>query len=69
MRQFVFALLFVVLPVSLAAQTVTVNVPSDQGSGGNLNTAIADVISADPTGAQLSNTVFKLEANGYYILT
>ena len=29
MRQFVFALLFVVLPVSLAAQTVTVNVPSD----------------------------------------
>jgi hypothetical protein len=69
MRQFVFALLFVVLPVSLAAQTVTVNVPSDQGSGGNLNTAIANVISADPTGAQLSNTVFKLEANGYYILT
>jgi hypothetical protein len=34
-----------------------------------LNNAISKVINADPTGKQLSNTVFKLEANGYYILT
>jgi Secretion system C-terminal sorting domain len=69
MRQFVLTLLCAVLPISLFAQTDTVDVPSDQGSGGNLNTAIANVITADPTGAQLSNTVFKLEANGFYILT
>ena len=52
-----------------AVGTDTVYVPSDAGSGGNLNNAITNVINADPTGAQLSNTVFKLEPYGYYILT
>ncbi len=69
MKPFVLVLLLGILPVSLAAQTDTVNVPSDAGSGGNLNTAISNVITADPTGAQLSNTVFKLDAGGLYILT
>jgi hypothetical protein len=71
MKHFVWLLLFaaMMIPVSLFAQTDTVNVPSDAGSGGNLNSAIATVIQADPTGAQLSNTVFKLEPFGYYILT
>ena len=57
--------------VSLFAQTNTVNVVSDltTSTEGNLNNAINQVITADPTGAQLSNTVFQLEANGYYILT
>ena len=69
MKQFVFVLLCAVLPISLFAQTDTVDVPSDAGSGGNLNTAIANVITADPTGAALSNTVFRLQPYGYYILT
>ncbi|HTX19009.1 MAG TPA: T9SS type A sorting domain-containing protein [Bacteroidota bacterium] len=69
MKPFVLALLCLLLPVILVAQTDTVNVPSDQGAGGNLNTAIANVITADPTGAKFSNTVFKLEAGGFYILT
>jgi len=68
MKKFVFALLCVMLPASLAAQTV-VAVHSDAGAGGNLNTAIASVISADPTGVQLSNTIFQLDAGGFYILT
>ncbi len=59
------------LSVSLYAQTATVVVHSDATSGteGNLNTAINNVITADPTGNQLSNTVFQLEPYGYYILT
>ena len=73
MKKIVIALLFVVamLSVSLFAQTKVVNVVSDltNGTEGNLNKAISSVITADPTGAQLSNTVFKLEAYGYYILT
>ena len=69
MKQFVFVLLCAVLPVSLAAQTVIVSVPQDNGAGGNLNTAVQNVITADPTGAQLSNTVFQLAAGGFYILT
>ena len=71
MKHSIWSLLFaaMMVPVSLYAQTDTVSVPSDAGSGGNLNSAIATVIQADPTGAQLSNTVFKLEPAGYYILT
>jgi hypothetical protein len=73
MKKIVIALLFVVamLSVPLFAQTTVVNVVSDitNGTEGNLNNAISKVINADPTGKQLSNTLFKLEANGYYILT
>ena len=69
MKQFLFVLLSAVLPISLFAQTDTISVPTDLGSGGNLNTAIANVITADPTGKTLSNTVFKLAPDGSYILT
>ncbi|HTY11469.1 MAG TPA: T9SS type A sorting domain-containing protein [Bacteroidota bacterium] len=69
MKNFVLVLLCIALPVVMVAQTDTVNVPSDQGDGGNLNTAVANVINADPTGVQLSNTVFKLETGGFYILS
>lgn len=73
MKKIVITLLFVaaMLSASLYAQTATVTVTSDltTSTEGNLNNAISNVINADPTGAQLSNTVFKLEANGYYILT
>ncbi len=71
MKHLIRLLLIVAMmvPVSLYAQTDTVDVPSDAGSGGNLNNAISTVITADPTGAKLSNTVFKLEPYGYYILT
>jgi hypothetical protein len=73
MNRIVLTLLFITaaVSVSLYGQTVTVNVVSDltNNTEGNLNTAISRVITADPTGAQLSNTVFKLEAYGYYILT
>ncbi len=69
MKKFAFVLLCVFLSAQLLAQTDTVRVPSDAGAGGNLNTAVTNVINADPTGAQLSNTVFLLEPYGYYILT
>ena len=73
MKKIVLKLLFVLtaVSVSLYGQTATVNVASDltNGTEGNLNNAISKVITADPTGKQLSNTVFKLEANGYYLLT
>ncbi len=69
MKKFGIVLLFAVLPVLAFAQTDTVRVASDVGSGGNLNTAVANVIAADPSFAQFNNTVFKLEANGFYILT
>jgi hypothetical protein len=73
MKKIVLSLLIIAaaVSVSLYGQTATVNVVSDltNGTEGNLNTAISNVINADPTGAQLSNTVFKLEAYGYYILT
>jgi hypothetical protein len=64
-------LLTVTLTVSLFGQLTPVNVVSDltTSTEGNLNNAISDVINADPTGAQLSNTVFNLEPYGYYILT
>ena len=73
MKKLLFALLFAALPVCLYAQTDTVNVPSDLNSGteGNLNNAIAAVINADSVNhtSKFSNTVFKLEPYGYYILT
>ena len=69
MKRFAIVLLCVFLPVLVFAGPDTVFVPTDAGSGGNLNTAVATVINADPTGAKLSNTVFKLEPYGYYILT
>ena len=73
MKKIVIALIFVLMAVSVSlyGQTTTVNVASDltNGTEGNLNNAISKVITADPTGKQLSNTLFKLEANGYYILT
>ena len=68
MKNFGIVLLCALLPILALAQVDTVRVPSDAGSGGNLNTAIQNVINADPTGAQFSNTVFKLEPRGYYIL-
>jgi hypothetical protein len=73
MKRIVIALLFLtgLLTVSLLAQLTPVNVVSDltTGTEGNLNNAITQIINDDPTGAKLSNTVFNLEANGYYILT
>jgi hypothetical protein len=73
MKRIIITALFVAatLSVSLYAQTATVVVHSDldNGTEGNLNTAINNVITADPTGNQLSNTVFQLEPYGYYILT
>jgi hypothetical protein len=73
MKRVIISLLCVavLLSVSLCAQKDTVLVVSDltTGTEGNLNNAISNVINADPTGAQLSNTVFKLQLNGYYILT
>ena len=69
MKTFTVLLLGAFLSAWSFAQTDTVKVASDQGSGGNLNNAITTVINADPTGAQLSNTVFKLEPYGFYILT
>ncbi|HVN48190.1 MAG TPA: T9SS type A sorting domain-containing protein [Bacteroidota bacterium] len=72
MKKIVIALLFIAaaFSVSLYAQTV-VPVTSDAvtGTEGNLNNQINAVITADPTGAQLSNTVFQLAAGGYYVLT
>ncbi len=54
------------LPVSVLAQTDTVDVPSDYGVGeGSLNTAVQAKIDA----GTLSNTVFRLEPYGLYILT
>ncbi len=56
--------LAVFLSVSLYAQKTIVPVPSDDGSEGNLNQAVQEAIDA----GTLSNTVFELEPNGYYIL-
>jgi hypothetical protein len=59
------------IQIPLYAQTDTVRVLSDfdTASEGNLNKAIAAVITADSTGYKLTHTVFKLEPYGYYILT
>ena len=64
-------LIGILIHVPLHAQIDTVAVPSDlkTSTEGNLNAAISGVINADPTGAKLSNTVFKLEPYGCYILT
>jgi hypothetical protein len=73
MKKIVIALLCVaaMVSVALSATKDTVLVTSDitTGTEGNLNNAVSAVINEDPTGAKLSNTVFKLEHNGYYILT
>ncbi len=68
MRHFIMSLILVaaMLPASLRAQTDTVNVASDNPpQEGNLNTAVQAAITA----GTLSNTVFKLGAGGYYVLT
>jgi Secretion system C-terminal sorting domain len=58
--------LAVLLSVSLyAADTVYVASDALGSSGGNLNTAVTTAITA----GTLSNTVFKLDPYGYYILT
>lgn len=75
MKHFIWSLLFaaVMIPVSLYAQTDTVQVVSDltTSTEGNLNNAIGNVITADSVNHtnNLSNTVFKLQPYGYYILT
>jgi hypothetical protein len=61
----VFAALLTLLSAPAHAQTDTVNVPSDVSTHGNLNTAVGAAITA----GTVSNTVFALEPNGYYILT
>ncbi|HUI29380.1 MAG TPA: T9SS type A sorting domain-containing protein [Candidatus Acidoferrales bacterium] len=63
MRHFIWALLFAaaMIPVSLYAQTDTLDVPPDGASGGNLDHAIDSVISA----GTLSNTVFRLVPSGF----
>jgi hypothetical protein len=59
----VFSIMF---SIQTPAQTDTIKVSSDVPPGeGNLNIAIHDAITA----GTLSNTVFELEPNGYYILT
>jgi hypothetical protein len=58
-------LLTIFLTVSLYAQKDTVYVESDLTGEGNLN----DAINAAIDGGTLSNTVFKLEIFGYYIIT
>ncbi len=75
MKHFIRLLLLaaVMIPASLYAQTDTVTVTSDltTSTEGNLNKAIGDIIVADSINHtnNLSNTVFKLEPYGYYILT
>ncbi len=75
MKLFIRSLLFaaVMIPVSLYSQTDTIVVTSDltTGTEGNLNNAISKVIVADSVNhtSKFSNTVFKLEPYGYYILT
>ncbi len=62
----VMILLLLILPIKICAQKDTIYVPSDVSPGeGNLNRAV-DSVSAL---GSLSNTVFKLELNGYYVLT
>lgn len=62
----VLILLAIVLPIGLWAQMDTVYVRSDFGVGeGSLNRAIQEKITA----GRLSNTVFRLEPYGLYILT
>ena len=71
MKLFIWSLLFAlaVMPAALYAQTDTVLVVSDltTNTEGNLNNAISHVINTDS--AHFSNYVFKLQADGYYILT
>ncbi len=75
MKHFIRLLLLaaVMIPASLYAQTDTVTVISDltTSTEGNLNKAIGDIILADSINHtnNLSNTVFKLQPYGYYILT
>ena len=73
MKKFALTMLFIAAASSvlLSAAKDTIRVVSDATASteGNLNAAISTVITADPTGAKLSNTVFKLEPYGYYILT
>ena len=63
----------VMIPVSLYSQTDTITVISDltTGTEGNLNNKIGEIILADSLNHtnKLSNTVFKLQPYGYYILT
>ncbi len=56
-----------IVPATTIAQTDTVNVPDffDTGEEGTLNEAVQAAIDA----GTLSNTVFKLKLNGYYVLT
>ncbi len=62
----VFAISIIILKAPVSAQIDTVFVRSDVYPGeGALNAAVKDVISA----GHLFNTVFKLEPNGYYVLT
>ncbi len=75
MKHFIWLLLFaaVMIPLSLHAQTDTVVVVSDltTNTEGNLNSAIGNIITSDSVNHtnKLSNTVFKLQPYGYYILT
>ncbi len=75
MKHFIGLLLLaaVMIPASLFAQTDTVVVTSDltTSTEGNLNNAIGDIIKADSINHtnNFSNTVFKLQPYGYYILT
>ncbi|MCL5021667.1 MAG: T9SS type A sorting domain-containing protein [Bacteroidetes bacterium] len=63
----------VMIPASLSAQTDTLVVTSDltTSTEGNLNNAIGNIILSDSLNHtnNLSNTVFMLQPNGYYILT
>lgn len=70
MKQILLSLLVAVLmvPIGAFAAVDTVDVASDpftSTTGGNLNNAIQTAINSNT----LSNTVFKLQADGYYLLS
>jgi len=67
MKKFFFTFLIAAIPTISFAQVDTVNVPSDNPP--NSVGALCSMVQASITAGTLSNTVFKLEPNGYYILT
>jgi len=61
-----FMIVLLIIPLNTSAQTDTVQVPSDLPlAEGNLNAAVKNAVDA----GKLSNTIFLLESNGYYVLT
>jgi len=59
----IFVVILLIFSIKVTAQMDTVYVPGDVTGEGNLNSAVTAHI------GNLSNTVFSLELNGYYILS